>query len=168
MGHLLESRAIKIPAQRLFQQVCDLANSSDWSRQISQSTTISGDGGVGTRARLHMYDGTEMVQEVTTLEPNRRLVGSEMHELPFPVAAMSAQWSVTEVAPGECEVTIDADYKLRGGLFGSALDALMVRRMFRRAHLNMLEDLDYHLSTGRVVGKEGAAAAGPALAAVQP
>jgi ribosome-associated toxin RatA of RatAB toxin-antitoxin module len=105
----------KIHAQRVFETVCNLADSSDWSRQISTSTVTSGDGGLGTRAHLQMYDGMEMVQETTSVDASTRVISFDMHELPSPVAAMSTQWTVTQTASEQSEVTINADYELQRG-----------------------------------------------------
>jgi ribosome-associated toxin RatA of RatAB toxin-antitoxin module len=47
-----------------------------------------------------------------------QVISFDMHELPSLVAAMSTQWTVTQTASEQSEVTINADYELKGGLLG--------------------------------------------------
>lgn len=114
--------------------------------------------GVGAERRCHFTDGTNVREEVTHSEPERRL-HIVLSEFSMPMNKLESDW-ILEPGPelGTTKVTFEIQYEMKLGILGAALGALAVNGQLRKATTSVLEGLDKHLTTGETVGPQERAA----------
>ena len=113
---------------------------------------------------MSMYDGTELIEEITVHDPESGRHAFCVEGVPGPLATMAGEMTVRPVGDG-CEITFESEYTLKGGILGAAIDLLVLRAAIRREHRKILADLEHHLNTGDHIGKGGARTPAPVRAA---
>jgi hypothetical protein len=143
-----------VTPEQVFSAVTELHRLADWNRSVSSSEPVGAERGVGAQVSLTLPDGHQMTEEITSYDPVARRHTFIITNMPAPFASMTGDMSCTP-AEGGCEFRFETDYTLRGGIFGAAIDVLVLRAALRKEHERILEDLEHHLSTGEHIGQDG-------------
>jgi hypothetical protein len=156
MSHIVITRHMpNIAAEQVWSAISGLDTLDTWNRTCVKSALESPVVEVGARVRLSMVDGSEIVEEVTSLDAAAHRIAFDVHGVAAPMETLSGEMRITAVGSG-CELIFESEYSLKGGILGAALDRLVVRAAIRREHTRMLADLEHHLTTGDRIGKGGA------------
>jgi len=143
-----ETITIQAPPSEVFAVLDDIAGISEWNPGVQQSTLL-GDrsGGLGATRSCDLGGGKYLHEEVVLHETNlaltMRITGTN---LPFARADIAFR-----LRPDGTNtiVTVAPDYALKFGPVGRLLDALFVRRTYRRGMASLLSGLRRRVESSR-------------------
>ncbi|MCH9688718.1 MAG: SRPBCC family protein [Deltaproteobacteria bacterium] len=122
----------------------------DWHPNVARSQVLTDhDSGIGASRRVEFQDGNSVVETVVE-ESESGYTTMEMSEMPLLDNAF-VTIRITERSDDETEVTFSIDYRLRYGPLGWLINALMMKRMLRKAFETALAGLSHHLETGDLI-----------------
>ena len=117
--------------------------------QLSDQAT-----GPGAIRRCNFYDGTSVVEEITTVEQGRAFE-VVLSDFSMPLKSATARMDVTLAGPVDCDVTLEMEFQAKGGILGDIMGAVMMRPMMRGMFKKVLAGLEHHVRTGEWIGKNG-------------
>ncbi len=98
----------------------------------SVEALTEGEDRVGSKRRCNFDDGTSVVEEVTTWEPNRRYRVRLSEMAAMPLREAYAEVSVEPLDNGGARVTWGMDYRVKYGPIGWLLGQTMMRLMMAK------------------------------------
>jgi hypothetical protein len=114
--------------------------------------------GLGAARRVELYDGSSVVEEVTSLDEGRAVTVS-MSEFSMPLSRGAATFEVEADGDERTLVTMTMDYKMKYGPLGWFLNVVMMRPIMGKLLASILSGLDHHLVTGEHIGRNWVAEA---------
>jgi hypothetical protein len=122
----------------------------DWHPNVARAVVLTThDTGIGASRRVEFQDGNSVVETVIE-ESEPQFTTMEMTESPMLKKAL-VTIRTRERSADTTEVTFSIDYSLKFGPIGWLIDAVMMKRIFRKVFGVALEGLSYHLETGEMV-----------------
>ncbi|MEO0601379.1 MAG: SRPBCC family protein [Myxococcota bacterium] len=142
----------------VWEVVADIGGIHRFHPAVARSPlTGSQERGVGAERTCHFHDGNHIDERVVAWEEGHSLE-VDIVRGSFPLVRARARF-VLEPVPTGTRVTMRMDYKPKFGPVGFVMDQLMMKRQFRGLMARILEGLETHLSTGQIIGPDGAAEA---------
>lgn len=141
------------PSQ-VFAALNDFAGIYRYHPMLESSPLVDGTPatGAGSERVCHMYDGNTLHERITGVELDKWLT-IEVVDSSMPLSSMTGRFDLTPTSTGGTEVTMTADFALKMGFLGKALDVLVMRRKFTGNLELLLAALGEHLNTGNVIGR---------------
>jgi ribosome-associated toxin RatA of RatAB toxin-antitoxin module len=151
MGNRIQrTRIVNAASAPTWTAVSEMKAVRDWHPNVASVSLLSEhNSGVGASRRVHFQDGNSVVETVTE-ESEREFVSVAMTELPLLDEAV-VTISMKEQSVGQTEVTFTVDYTVKYGPLGWLMNALMMKRVFKKIFGISLAGLAYHLETGELV-----------------
>ncbi|MBX2796911.1 MAG: SRPBCC family protein [Myxococcales bacterium] len=142
-------------ADRVWEALSDIGGIYRFHPLVARSPLTSSHAtGLGASRTCHFHDGNHIDERVVGWQEGER-VDIEIVRGSMPLKQAHASLAVRPSAEGSV-VSMTMDYTPKFGIVGSVLDALMMRRQFRKVVSQILEGLDEHLRSGDVVGPAAA------------
>jgi hypothetical protein len=150
MTKLTLSRTIQAPADRVWNILADFGGVHLFHPMVESSPVTNGqDTGLGARRRCELSNGTEVNEEITSFNPERRNLGITVLEPAPPMEAMTGEFTVTPRDDSSCEVLAIMEYSLIGGALGKEeIDGLQA--MMEDVVESVLNGLDNHAIIGNM------------------
>ena len=119
---------IKAPIEKIWAALTNLELLEKYDPTVKKSKLISSQKtNIGAARRVDMQDGKNWFEEkLTVFEPNQSLV-FELTACSFPVHRLKHSYSFEQV-DGKIRVRQVMDYRVKFGLLGKVMDALIIRR----------------------------------------
>ena len=154
MPTLEVTRDIPFSTQRAWDAFSDVGEIYRFHPVVERSP-VHGDKrrGVGAKRVCHFYDGNHITEKVVHWHEGQSME-VEVTEGSMPVKSARARLSV-EPRPEGSRVRMRLEYTPKWGVVGQVMDAVMMRRMFRRMAESILLGLETHLRTGAIIGRDG-------------
>ena len=150
MSHVQETRIVNGPIADAWAAVSRMGAVEDWHPNVARATVLTPhDTGIGASRRVEFQDGNSVVETVVE-ESDQQFTTVEMTESPMLGKAL-VTISTSQRTEDTTEVTFAIDYTVRFGPLGRLLDAVMMKRVFRKVFGVALAGLSYHLETGETV-----------------
>ena len=144
MGTFSETVVIHAPREAVWRALADIASIHEWNPGVQASSLTSDQAeGVGASRVCDLGRAGDLHEEVAMWEPPRRLT-LRITQTDLPFARGDIAFTIREEAEGTA-VTVAPDYALKYGPLGSLLDALMVRRTYRKGMRDLLVGLKAHV-----------------------
>ena len=122
----------------------------DWHPNVASAVVLTEhDTGMGASRRVEFQDGNSVVETVIE-ESERQFTTVEMTESPM-IKNAFVTIRTKERSADTTDVTFSIDYSLKFGPIGWLIDAVMMRRIFRKVFGVALAGLSHHLETGEMV-----------------
>lgn len=154
MQHAEAVRIIARSPEALWPLVSDVLAVQRWHPSVARAELLSVTStGLGAARRCHFYDGTNVREEVVTLDEGRR-VRMALSEFSVPMTRLEAEFQLTPTAEGQTEVRFGLDYVVKFGPLGRLLGATVMRGQLRKMAAKVLAGLEHHARTGEQVGKD--------------
>ncbi|MFT7622186.1 MAG: hypothetical protein ACI9WU_001354 [Myxococcota bacterium] len=156
------SKDIAVPVDRVWDLLNDFANTYVYHPMVERSSSTNGKrSGLGARRQCTMYDGSTVEEVVTAYDSKARRYSLEVVDFgPMPLKHMSATIAVQPTLGG-ARVILSGDFQPKFGPLGWVMAKTMMTVQFNKMMGRLLDGVDEHLKTGRIVGKGGKP--GPAL-----
>ncbi len=146
---------INAPAEQAWNVIADYGNVYRFHPSVKFSSLVSSvERGVGARRRCDFYDKTIVVEEVTEWSEGEGFV-VELSGGTMPFEHAHVQLKVRPIEEDSTLVTYKMEYKVKYGLVGRIMDALIIRRKMSNMFINVLKGMEYHVITGDTLGKNG-------------
>ena len=131
---------------------------------VEHSKSLNGQrSGMGAERECSFYGGGAVKERVTAYDAAARSCTVEITDYgPFPLKHMELDFQV-KAAPSGAAVLVKGRFQPKFGPMGWVMAKLMMRRQFVTLMAKVVDGMDGHLTTGRVVEKGGTF--GAALAA---
>ena len=137
---------VDAPADRVWAALADIGEIHVWNPGLVDSH-VEGDQATGVGAARHCDLGGRnyLKESVVEWKPGHALTMRIVEtSLPFDSADIRFR---LEPADGSTRITCEPEYRLRFGPIGSLLDALYVRRTYRKGMQELLASLKRHVET---------------------
>ncbi len=159
MQHVTVTRIVHAEPSTVWGLIADVTAVERWHPSVQTVDLLSERAtGLGAARRCNFYDGTSVHEVVTEVEDGKR-IRLALSEFSLPMKHFEAEIQLSETRDGKTQVTFVADYEMKFGVLGKAMNALMVRGQMNKLLGSVLAGLDHHAATGRHVGKDFAPAA---------
>ncbi len=159
MSQLSSTATVHAPLARVWSTLNDVGTIAQWHPGVERSPVLSANPtGLGAARRVELYDGTSVVEEVTSLDDGRALTVT-MSEYTMPLSRGAAMFEVEADGDGRTLVTMTMDYKMKYGPLGWLMNVLLMRPVMGKLLASILSGLDHHLVTGEHIGKDWVPAA---------
>lgn len=144
MSEFTESIRIAAAPEIVWRTLADIGSISDWNPGVEHSRQTShGAVDIGARRHCDLDDKHYLDEEVTAFEPCRwmtvRITGTNL-----PLRTAEIRFALV-ADTDDTLVTVSPVYRLKFGIFGSVLDALVVRRRYRKGMRQLLRGLKEHI-----------------------
>jgi len=155
--HSVEThRRFDFPAQVIWSAFDDFGGIHKFHPLIESSPTTSrNQHGLGCERVCNMYGGGALKERIVGYEPGRRMQVEIYDAGPFPLKHAVAELLVVPEGANRSKVTFGIRFSPKFGPLGWLLAKLMMRAQFKKMLNQLLEGLDDHLRTGRLVGRNG-------------
>jgi len=119
---------INVSVEKIWDILTDLEVLDKYDPTVKKSTLISSvKTGLGAKRKVNMLDGKNWFDEkISVFKPNEALT-YELTACSFPIHQLKHSYSF-EKAGNQTKVKQVMEYKVKFGLFGKALDRLMIRK----------------------------------------
>jgi hypothetical protein len=150
MSHVQKTQVINAPIAPTWAAVSRLGAVQDWHPNVARAEVLTAhDTGIGASRRVEFQDGRSAAETVIE-ESEQQFTTMEM-SASSPLNRAVVTIRTKERSADTTEVTFSIDYGLKYGPIGWLIDAVMMRRLFRKAFGMAIDGLSYHLETGRLV-----------------
>ncbi len=157
MNHLSTTTVVNAPIDRVWQTLADVGTIAEWHPGVAHSPVLtSSRTGLGATRRIELYDGSTVMEEVTSLDEGRSVTVT-MSEHAMPLSYGTATFKVEADGNDRTLVTMMMDYKMKYGPLGWLLNVLILRRMMKKLLASVLAGLGHHLVTGEHIGQNSVA-----------
>lgn len=155
MRTVLATRTIDLEQTQLWNILDDFGGIYRFHPAVERSPLLGRQrSGLGARRRCEFYDGSQVVEEIIDYQPGQQLT-VDIVEGSLPLEQAQGTIALAPLQDGGTEVSFRIDYKPKYGPLGAVMDALVMRRSFRKLLARVLEGLETHARTGAVIGKDG-------------
>jgi ligand-binding SRPBCC domain-containing protein len=128
MTQLHNDIIIDAPLEKIWKILANPGQLQNYDPTVQKSTVTSAtSSGVGTSRKVDMKDGKHWFkEEITVYTPNEALT-YELTDCNFPIAGLQHSYRFERIG-NQTKVTQVMEYRVKYGLLGELLDALMLRR----------------------------------------
>jgi ribosome-associated toxin RatA of RatAB toxin-antitoxin module len=128
MARIYNEICINAPIERIWDALSNIEELDKYDPSVKKSIAVSGvKSGKGAKRKVEMQDGKNWFEEECTVwKPNEELT-YELTACSFPVHKLKHSYSFRK-AGSQIKVGQVMEYKVKFGLLGKILDALMMRK----------------------------------------
>lgn len=139
------TKIIEIDAQpgKVWNTLADIGNIADWNSGLTASKTTNDEVGIGATRHCVISETQTLDEKVVHYEPQRTITFTITHST-MPFQSADIRFTLVANASGT-RVTVSPVYSLKYGLFGRILDGLVVRRMYGKGMIGLLDGLKNHV-----------------------
>lgn len=158
MHTLIISRDMPYDADRVFSLLDDFSNTWVYHPIVRSSDSVNGiERGLGAARRCELYDGQSVQERVTEHDPGaRRYVVEVFDHGPFPTRHMVVTIEVEPTGAEACRVSYTQEFQVKYGPMGWLMGELAMKRAMGKMLGSLLEGVERHLETGRIIEEGGA------------
>ena len=155
MATVSKTLRLAVPAEKAWAIISDYGAIHKYHPGVERSPILNGiERGVGAIRRCEFYDGSSVVEKVISWQDGRSLT-VELSGMSMPLKQAQAQLQVRQAGKGTSDVTITMDFTPKFGPLGWLMGQVMMKPMMRGMFTKVLQALETHASTGRLIGPEG-------------
>ena len=149
-NQIQQSRVVPAPLASTWAAISQMRAVQDWHPNVARSEVLTDrTSGVGASRRVEFQDGNSVVETVIE-ESELDFTTMTMSEMPL-LKDARVTIRTEQKSAGETEVTFSINYGVQYGPVGWLLNALVMKRLFRKVFGVALAGLSYHLETGNLV-----------------
>jgi hypothetical protein len=111
--------------------------------------------GLGAERVCHFEDGNSIKERIVEYDAGKSYKVSIIDAGAFPLNEAIATLSVKPISNNESNVSFDMNFKPKFGPMGWLMAKLMMEGQFKKTLSSVLQGLEDHIRTGKVVGKNG-------------
>ena len=155
MHKISTSRVINAPKDQVWAMMADYHNIHKYVSSVKYSEHVDGpQTGEGTVRRCDVAMGMKLFEEVVEWQEGHSYTVSLRSSMPTRshVATMTAK----EIAPNQTELSMAMKYEMKGGVFGTALNAVMLRPFMTRNLKGMLKEVDAFVTSDELTTSRAA------------
>jgi hypothetical protein len=159
MSQLEITRVISQSPEKIWSILKDFGGIYRVHPMVERSPIINGKAsGLGAERRCEFYDGST-VEEVVSGYREGTWMEVKITKGSLPLNDIIAAFNLTKTRDGHTQLNVVVDYTPKYGPLGKAMNALMIRRRFKRLFGEVITGIELHAATGVVVGRDGIEAA---------
>lgn len=151
--HTEKSLKVNIPADKIWQVLADFSSVEKFATTI-KSSPIVGEitSGLGAKRKCTFDNDSSLIEEIIDYQEGEgyRMVISD-HSLPL--ESMHAEMRVNAIDENSSEITMSANFVVKGGVFGKLMGHMLMRPMMKGVFTKVMSGLAYYTVTGERVGK---------------
>ncbi len=157
MHTVVVTREMNFPANTVWNLLDDFAGTWVYHPVVRHSEAVNGvKRGLGAARRCDLYDGTSVQEKITRYNPQEMRYHVEVFDHgPFPTTHMDVTIEVVQTAPQKSLVRYTCRFKVKYGPMGWLMGKAAMGPKMRQMLGKVLEGVETHLDTGRVVGQGG-------------
>lgn len=120
---------INAPLERIWTALTEVETLEKYDPTVRKSTaTTAAKSGTGASRRVDMLDGKNWFEEQCTVSRPQEVLTYELRSCSFPVHALKHSYSFEHLGDGRVKVKQIMEYRMKFGILGKIMDALMVRK----------------------------------------
>jgi len=152
--HTKNSIKVNVPASKIWQVLQDFSSVEKFATTIKSSPVISEvKSGVGAKRLCTFNDGSSLVEEIIEFQEGKgfKIVLSEYS---LPLKSMQAEMWVKEIDANNSEISMSADFVVKGGPLGWLMGHLIMRPVMKGVFKKLMSGLAFHCVTGELIGEK--------------
>lgn len=155
MSIVTYTKTIETPIGEVWDVLDDFGGVARWHYNAASSSLLSPNNqGLGATRKVQMNNGTEVVERVVAYEEGV-CTRAEVIEHDLPLHSAFLTFRLQERSKSSTDVTIEMEFEMKFGPLGWLMDKLVMAPSMRRSHKQVLDGLERHIETGRVIGADG-------------
>jgi hypothetical protein len=156
MHHVAVTHEYKVSADKVWETINDFRNVYTYHPFVKHSEGINNlPTGLGAERTCHFEDGNKIKERITEYEHGKYYRVEIFDPGSFPLSTAVGQ---LEVHPGSDQLStvhFNMDFQPKYGPIGWLMAQMIMKKQFTNTLKKVLEGLDTHLQTGKIVGKNG-------------
>lgn len=156
MHNLIVKKIIDAPKKRVWEEIKDFGSIYKIHPMIEKSPITNGiESGNGAERTCVMYNGGEIKERVFDYKEGDRYSVEVIDPGPFPIAKSTVVISVSDARNGKSILAFDMHFKPKFGLLGTIMAKLIMKNQFTSILDSVINGMETHIKTGKLVGKKG-------------
>lgn len=133
---------INAPVERIWAALSNIEELEKFDPTVLKSTaTTLAKSGIGAARKVNMRDGKNWFEEKCTAFKTNETLVYELTNCSFPVQGLKHSYRFENVGGGKVKVKQVMEYRMRFGVLGKIMDALMVRKQTSKGILAFMTGL---------------------------
>jgi carbon monoxide dehydrogenase subunit G len=152
------TKEIAVPVDQAWAVLRDFPNTYVHHPIVERSGHIDGPAeGVGCTRECHLYSGGRVAEAITRFDDAGRSYDVEVVDHgPFPMKHMEVTIEAQSAGVGRSRITYRGGFVPKFGPMGWMMAKTMMVEQFESMMGQLIDGLESHVQTGRIVGKDGA------------
>jgi hypothetical protein len=148
-------RFINAPRNAVWEKLADIGNIQIFHPLVEKSV-LSGkiSRGMGAERLCTFYNNKGYVREEVISWDEGKSMGIIIKKGSMPVNNAVILFELADAGAGT-KIKINGEFKMRGGLLGAIVGAILIKPMFIKMMNGVLSGLDKHMETGKNIGNKG-------------
>ncbi|WP_298770722.1 SRPBCC family protein [uncultured Shewanella sp.] len=152
MSTVTVSQCFNTDIDTVWAQIADVTLVSNWHPSVDFADLLSRNAtGIGATRRCNFYDGTNVIEEVVSLNKKHYCFTLQIREFKGPINRFDSHWKLHSTPSGATQLTIVMDYDMKLSILGAAMNVLMIKRNMAKRLNHVMDALAHHLKTGEMI-----------------
>jgi len=149
--HTENSIKVNVSAEKIWAVLQDFASVEKFAPEIKSSPIVNDTTtGVGAKRKCTFNDGSSLVEEIVEYNEGEGYT-MELSEHTLPLKSMLAQMKVKAIDEHSSEITMSADFVVKGGPFGWLMGQFLMRSVLKGVFKKVMTGLAYYVVTGNAI-----------------
>ena len=147
---------INAPAENVWKTIDDFGNVFNFHPMVKHSESINDlPTGVGAERTCHFEDGNQIEERIIDYKINKEYQVDIYDMGKFPLNKAIATLGINHDDDQETTVYFVMDFQPKFGPLGWLMAQMVMKKQFASILYKVLQGLDTHIQTGKIVGKNG-------------
>ncbi|MCP5061982.1 MAG: SRPBCC family protein [Ignavibacteriae bacterium] len=147
--HTEKTIKVNVPTSKIWKVLKDFSGAENYSVEITTSPIINNvKSGLGAKRKCSFSNGKSLVEEIIEYKEGKgyRMLLSESS---MPMKYMKTAMWVKEIDSKSSEITMEAEFVMKGGPFGWIMGALMMKPMMKGLFKGVMTGLALYSENGK-------------------
>ena len=150
------ARTIDVPADEAWKIIDDFGGIYKFHPLVESSPIINGkERGVGSERQCNFYGNGAIKERITDYQAGKEMTIEIFEPGPFPLKEAVANLSIKPIGADKTEVVFSINFTPKYGPLGWIMANLIMKSQFKKTFGQVLNGLQTHVETGKIVGERG-------------
>ena len=151
------TKEIDAPVDEVWALLDKFSDTYVYHPAVEHSKSVNGKAtGLGAQRQCDMYNGVSVQERITDYQPDQRNYQITMVDFgSFPLKQMIVRMGAKPSGQNKTVLTYDGGFQTKYGPMGWMMAKMMMLPMFKKMTRKIIDGIEAHIITGKIVGKNG-------------
>jgi len=152
--HCEKTLKVNVPAEKIWQVLEDYNNIEKFEMTIKSSASANEiSSGLGAKRTCTFNDGSSLVEEIIEYQEGQGYK-MDISNHSMPLKSMQSEMKVAPIDENSSEITMSADFVVKGGSLGWVMGKLIMRPVMKGIFKKVMTGLAYHSVTDKLISEK--------------